>query len=74
MQPETIPVPLDVVQASVNAIGKMPAGECAELMLAWKQLVAQHNQQAQAKREAESKPLDPATERAVAELVNGTED
>ena len=73
---QTIAVPLDVVQSTANAIAEMPAGKCAGLFLAWQQLIEQHNQQAQAKREAEArmdKPVDPATERAVAELVNGKE-
>lgn len=60
-QPETIPVPLNVVEGVINYLATRPYKEVAEGIAHLHQAV----RQAQEKRERLDKPLDPAQQRAV---------
>lgn len=45
---KTISVPLDVAQATVEAISGLPTGQYADLFVAWRNIVQQFNLQEKA--------------------------
>ena len=70
--PETIPIPVPVIEGIVAYLLTRPMKEVEQGVAAIRQAVHEH-QQAQDRLAARmDEPLDPATERAVAAVVNGT--